>query len=140
MLPRTHLRLQNPEFVCLCVVCFSPYLIVCFVSVYRDILLLLGVCSVSKRSCSNILRKGPGEAIVIVRPCSGSNLINTDTADEARTARTAGHRWRYRVPTRSPWHGGPDAQTPDGVHQDCHSRGVRPFSSRQSASFLKVQS
>ncbi|KAL7414178.1 diacylglycerol acyltransferase [Mrakia frigida] len=33
---------------------------------YRDIILLLGMSSVSKRSCSNILRKGPGEAIVIV--------------------------------------------------------------------------
>lgn len=36
-------------------------------AVYRDILLLLGVCSVSKRSCSTILRRGKaGTAIVIV--------------------------------------------------------------------------
>ncbi|KAG6909783.1 hypothetical protein DXG01_015276 [Tephrocybe rancida] len=33
---------------------------------YRDILLALGVCSVSKQSCSNILKAGPGSAITIV--------------------------------------------------------------------------
>ncbi|KJA22736.1 hypothetical protein HYPSUDRAFT_87132 [Hypholoma sublateritium FD-334 SS-4] len=33
---------------------------------YRDILLALGVCSVSKKSCSNILKSGPGMAITIV--------------------------------------------------------------------------
>jgi len=33
---------------------------------YRDILQALGVCSVSKESCSNILREGPGSAITIV--------------------------------------------------------------------------
>jgi len=33
---------------------------------YRDILLALGVCSVSKQSCSNILKSGPGFAITIV--------------------------------------------------------------------------
>jgi len=33
---------------------------------YRDILLALGVCSVSKQSCSNILKAGPGFAITIV--------------------------------------------------------------------------
>ncbi|KIM44385.1 hypothetical protein M413DRAFT_431336 [Hebeloma cylindrosporum] len=33
---------------------------------YRDILLALGVCSVSKQSCSNILKSGPGSAITIV--------------------------------------------------------------------------
>ncbi|KAI0057261.1 DAGAT-domain-containing protein [Artomyces pyxidatus] len=34
--------------------------------IYREFLLLLGVCSVSKRSCSNILRAGAGSAITIV--------------------------------------------------------------------------
>ena len=34
--------------------------------IYRDILLAGGVCSVSRKSCSNILKKGPGEAITIV--------------------------------------------------------------------------
>ncbi|KAI0050984.1 DAGAT-domain-containing protein [Auriscalpium vulgare] len=34
--------------------------------IYREILLFLGVCSVSKRSCSNILKSGPGQAITIV--------------------------------------------------------------------------
>ena len=33
---------------------------------YRDILLALGVCSVSKKSCSNILKAGNGSAITIV--------------------------------------------------------------------------
>jgi len=33
---------------------------------YRDILLDLGICSVSKESCSNILKGGPGNAIIIV--------------------------------------------------------------------------
>ncbi|EPT01116.1 hypothetical protein FOMPIDRAFT_97313 [Fomitopsis schrenkii] len=33
---------------------------------YRDILLALGICSVSKQSCSNILKGGPGQAITIV--------------------------------------------------------------------------
>jgi len=33
---------------------------------YRDILLALGICSVSKKSCSNVLRKGPGQSITIV--------------------------------------------------------------------------
>lgn len=33
---------------------------------YRDLMLLLGVCSVSKKSCANTLRLGPGNAITIV--------------------------------------------------------------------------
>ncbi|KAF9068411.1 diacylglycerol acyltransferase-domain-containing protein [Rhodocollybia butyracea] len=33
---------------------------------YRDIILAMGICSVSKRSCSNILKSGPGSAITIV--------------------------------------------------------------------------
>ncbi|CAE6418493.1 unnamed protein product [Rhizoctonia solani] len=36
------------------------------VPIYRDILLHLGICSVSKRSCANILKRGAGEAICIV--------------------------------------------------------------------------
>ena len=34
--------------------------------IYRDILLAMGLCSVSKKSCSNILKQGPGSAITIV--------------------------------------------------------------------------
>ncbi|KAF9256519.1 diacylglycerol acyltransferase [Marasmius fiardii PR-910] len=34
--------------------------------IYRDILLAMGICSVSKQSCSNILKAGPGSAITIV--------------------------------------------------------------------------
>ncbi|KAF7370987.1 DAGAT-domain-containing protein [Mycena sanguinolenta] len=33
---------------------------------YRDVILAMGICSVSKRSCSNILKRGPGSAITIV--------------------------------------------------------------------------
>ncbi|KAI3616278.1 diacylglycerol o-acyltransferase [Moniliophthora roreri] len=33
---------------------------------YRDVILAMGICSVSKRSCSNILKAGPGSAITIV--------------------------------------------------------------------------
>ncbi|KAL4062540.1 diacylglycerol acyltransferase-domain-containing protein [Scleroderma citrinum] len=36
------------------------------VPIYREILMALGISSVSKRSCSNILKRGPGEAITIV--------------------------------------------------------------------------
>jgi len=36
------------------------------VPLYRDILLALGICSVSKESCSNILKSGPGSSITIV--------------------------------------------------------------------------
>ncbi|KZP08351.1 DAGAT-domain-containing protein [Athelia psychrophila] len=36
------------------------------IPIYRDIILALGVCSVSKKSCSNILKGGPGSAITIV--------------------------------------------------------------------------
>ena len=33
---------------------------------YRDIILAMGICSVSKQSCSNILKRGRGMAITIV--------------------------------------------------------------------------
>ncbi|GMK55770.1 hypothetical protein CspeluHIS016_0208260 [Cutaneotrichosporon spelunceum] len=36
------------------------------IPLYRELLLFQGICSVSKRSCRNILRKGPGNAITIV--------------------------------------------------------------------------
>ncbi|KIM68227.1 hypothetical protein SCLCIDRAFT_1186762 [Scleroderma citrinum Foug A] len=36
------------------------------VPIYREILMALGISSVSKQSCSNILKRGPGEAITIV--------------------------------------------------------------------------
>jgi len=36
------------------------------IPVYRDVLLAMGICSVSKRSCERILRKGKGHAITIV--------------------------------------------------------------------------
>lgn len=36
------------------------------IPIYRDVLMAMGVCSVSKRSCERILRKGKGNAITIV--------------------------------------------------------------------------
>ena len=49
---------------------------------YRDILLALGVCSVSKQSCSNILKGGPGSAITIVVGGAAESLsAHPGTAD-----------------------------------------------------------
>jgi hypothetical protein len=49
---------------------------------YREILLLLGVCSVSKRSCERILRKGYGSAITIVVGGAAESLsAHPGTAD-----------------------------------------------------------
>ena len=36
------------------------------IPLYRDLILSLGICSVSKQSCSNILKSGPGSSITIV--------------------------------------------------------------------------
>src|ERR1700722_16474007 len=50
--------------------------------IYRDILLALGICSVSKRSCSNILSSGPGSAITIVVGGAAESLsAHPGTAD-----------------------------------------------------------
>jgi len=49
---------------------------------YRDFLLALGICSVSKRSCSNILKSGPGNAITIVVGGAAESLsAHPGTAD-----------------------------------------------------------
>src|SRR6266702_7995248 len=49
---------------------------------YREILLLMGVCSVSKRSCERILRKGNGSAITIVVGGAAESLsAHPGTAD-----------------------------------------------------------
>ncbi|KAG8689680.1 diacylglycerol O-acyltransferase 1, partial [Ceratobasidium sp. 395] len=49
---------------------------------YRDILLHLGICSVSKRSCANILGQGPGSAICIVIGGAAESLnAHPGTAD-----------------------------------------------------------
>jgi len=49
---------------------------------YRDILLALGICSVSRESCSNILKKGPGSAITIVIGGAAESLsAHPGTAD-----------------------------------------------------------
>lgn len=52
------------------------------VPLYREILLLLGICSVSKKSCSNILKGGPGHAITIVVGGAAESLsAHPGTAD-----------------------------------------------------------
>lgn len=49
---------------------------------YRDVLLALGICSVSKQSCSNILSSGPGQAITIVVGGAAESLsAHPGTAD-----------------------------------------------------------
>lgn len=49
---------------------------------YRDLLLLHGVCSVSKKSCFNILSQGPGSAITIVVGGAAESLsAHPGTAD-----------------------------------------------------------
>lgn len=49
---------------------------------YREILLSMGVCSVSKRSCERILRKGNGSAITIVVGGAAESLsAHPGTAD-----------------------------------------------------------
>ncbi|KAL5492340.1 DGA1 [Sanghuangporus weigelae] len=49
---------------------------------YRDILLALGVCSVSRKSCENILRQGHGSAICIVVGGAAESLsAHPGTAD-----------------------------------------------------------
>ncbi len=52
------------------------------VPLYRDILLSLGICSVSKESCSNILKAGPGSSITIVVGGAAESLsAHPGTAD-----------------------------------------------------------
>ncbi|EIN06275.1 DAGAT-domain-containing protein [Punctularia strigosozonata HHB-11173 SS5] len=52
------------------------------IPLYRDIMLALGICSVSKQSCSNILRRGPGQAITIVVGGAAESLAaHPGTAD-----------------------------------------------------------
>lgn len=52
------------------------------IPLYRDILLALGMCSVSKKSCSNILKAGPGSAITIVVGGAAESLASRPgTAD-----------------------------------------------------------
>lgn len=50
--------------------------------VYRDVLLALGICSVSRSSCSNILKQGKGSAICIVVGGAAESLsAHPGTAD-----------------------------------------------------------
>lgn len=50
--------------------------------VYRDVLLALGICSVSRGSCANILKEGEGSAICIVVGGAAESLsAHPGTAD-----------------------------------------------------------
>jgi hypothetical protein len=61
---------------------------------YRDIILMMGICSVSKKSCSNILKGGPGNAIAIVVGGAAESLsAHPGTAD--LTLRKRCFRMRY---------------------------------------------
>lgn len=52
------------------------------IPIYRDILMAMGLCSVSKRSCERILRKGSGRAItIVVGGASESLSAHPGTAD-----------------------------------------------------------
>ncbi|KAF8324328.1 diacylglycerol acyltransferase [Cantharellus anzutake] len=52
------------------------------IPIYRDILLHLGVCSVSKASCTNILKRGAGQSITIVIGGAAESLsAHPGTAD-----------------------------------------------------------
>jgi len=49
---------------------------------YRDVLLALGICSVSKQSCSHVLKRGAGQAITIVVGGAAESLAaHPGTAD-----------------------------------------------------------
>ncbi|GAA6032011.1 hypothetical protein JCM8097_003387 [Rhodosporidiobolus ruineniae] len=49
---------------------------------YRELLLCMGICSVSMKSCSNILRQGPGSSITIVVGGAAESLsAHPGTAD-----------------------------------------------------------
>ncbi|KAI0075339.1 DAGAT-domain-containing protein [Panus rudis PR-1116 ss-1] len=49
---------------------------------YRDMILAMGICSVSKQSCSNILKGGPGQSITIVVGGAAESLsAHPGTAD-----------------------------------------------------------
>ena len=90
---------------------------------YHEILLLLGVCSVSKRSCERILRKGNGSAITIVVGGAAESLsAHPGTADLTL-------RKRYVVLSSAWFDAGVDwwLCLPDWVHQVRDSGGVCPI-------------
>jgi hypothetical protein len=67
------------------------------IPIYRDILLALGICSVSKKSCANILKAGPGYAITIVVGGAAESLsARPGTADL-----TLRRRWVIGLYSRS---------------------------------------
>ena len=52
------------------------------IPLYRDVILALGICSVSRRSCEAILKKGPGSALTIVVGGAAESLnAHPGTAD-----------------------------------------------------------
>lgn len=91
------------------------------VPIYREILLLMGICSVSKQSCSNILRRGAGQAITIVVGGAAESLAaRPGTADLTLRRRCVldliycVHRFSLLyICLFQAW-----------IHQDCHSAWV----------------
>ncbi|KAG1738947.1 diacylglycerol acyltransferase-domain-containing protein [Suillus lakei] len=69
------------------------------VPLYREVIMALGISSVSRESCSNILSSGPGQAITIVvggaaeslsaRPGTGRFNIEAQVSPDSSTLRTA---------------------------------------------------
>lgn len=94
---------------------------------YRDVLMALGICSVSRRSCQNILRKGaltsPARDFARCRSTSrDSQIIQADSShSRSRTVSDHRRRRRDRVALRRARHQRPDAQATHGLHQArCH--------------------
>lgn len=82
---------------------------------YREVILALGICSVSKQSCSNILKGGPGQAITIVVGGAAESLsARPGTADLTL-------RKRYAKEDICSWHDvkGVNMVSQAGIHQAC---------------------
>ena len=85
---------------------------------YRDILMWLGVCSVSKESCQNILGQGGGSAITIVVGGAAESLsAHPGTADLTLRKRHESCRSNNLPRSYDPFH---QAR----IHQGRHSGGV----------------
>ncbi len=91
---------------------------------YRDIILAMGICSVSKQSCSNILKGGPGQAITIVVGGAAESLsAHPGTADLTLRKRWAGLYQPHMIKCANPEQA--------RIHQDRHTTWVRQFDSHK---------
>ena len=85
---------------------------------YRDILMALRVCSVSKQLCSNILKAGPGSVITIVV----GGAVESLSAHPGTADLTMRRRWVDSGCVGDDWYWWGDAWV--GVHQACDSTWV----------------